>query len=126
MRRKLLVLATAVALFSGSAAALSPEDAEVDTTEDLVELCTVKKDSPHYVRALSFCYGYALGVYHVWAILTSTPAHKPLVCLPAPAPSVANAMTRFVKWVKANPEYKKKEAAETVMRFLMTKWPCGL
>ena len=63
MRRKLLMLATVVALSSGSAAALSPELAEVDTTEDLVKLCTVKKGSPDYVRALSFCYGYGLGVF---------------------------------------------------------------
>ena len=126
MRRKLLMLATVVALSSGSAAALSPELAEVDTMEDLVKLCTVKKGSPDYVRALSFCYGYGLGVYHLWTVLTSTPVHKPLICLPNPEPSVARAMERLVKWVKANPEYMKKEAAETVVRFLTTKWPCGL
>ena len=53
------------------AGAVSEEDFEVKTTENLVNLCTAAADDPLYSHAINFCHGYLVGAVHYHEATTS-------------------------------------------------------
>jgi hypothetical protein len=125
MWRKTIILLIMVAiLFPGFAGAASEKDFEVQTTENLINLCTASPDDPLYHQAINFCHGYLVGAFHYYEAAGSGPAGLKLVCLPDPPPSRNDSFTMFVEWVKAHPQYWKEKPVETEFRFLMQKWPC--
>ena len=125
MRRKtIILLLVAAILFPGFAGAASEKDFEVQTTENLINLCTAAPDDPLYHQAVNFCHGFLVGAYRYYEAAGSGPAGLKLVCLPDPPPSRNDAFAMFVEWVKAHPQYLKEKAVETEFRFLMQKWPC--
>ena len=123
-RKTIILLLVAAILFPGSAGAVSEKDFEVQTTENIINLCTASPDDPLYHQAINFCHGYLVGAYRYYEAAGSGPAGLKLVCLPDPPPSRNDAFAMFVEWVKAHPQYLKEKAVETEFRFLMEKWPC--
>jgi hypothetical protein len=111
--------------FPSVAAAVSENDFEAKTTENLVNLCTVSTDDPLYPHAINFCHGYLVGAFHYHEVSTSGPEGRPLVCMPDPRPSRTEAINMFIDWIKAHPEYWGEPPVETEFRFLMEMWPCG-
>jgi len=125
MRPKTIILLIAVGiLLPGFADAASEKDFEVQTTENLINLCTAAPDDPLYQQAINFCHGYLVGAFHYHEAAGSGPAGLELVCLPEPHPSRNDAFAMFVEWVKTHPQHLKERAVETEFRFLMEKWPC--
>jgi len=125
MKRKLICLLFAVALLIPTlAAAADQEDFVVDSTDDLIGLCTTAPSDPLYSAAVHFCHGYLVGAYDYYAAANSGPEGQRLVCFPDPPPSRNDAVAMFVKWAKAHPEYMNEPPVETEFRFLMEKWPC--
>lgn len=125
MYRKLAVFFIAVILMTpGLARAVEQVDFEVDTTRNLMNLCTVPVTDPLYKEAINFCHGYLVGAYDYYKASTIGPGGKRLVCLTDPAPSRTEAINMFVEWVKTHPQYLGEEAVDTEFRFLMEKWPC--
>ena len=125
MKRKTIILLLAFAiLFPGFAAVASEKDFEVQTTENLINLCAAPPDDQLYHQAINFCHGYLVGAFHYYEAAGSGPAGLKLVCLPVPLPSRNDAFAMFVEWVKAHPQYLKETPVETEFRFLMEKWPC--
>jgi hypothetical protein len=55
-------------LFPGIACAggVTEKDFEVQTTQNLVNLCTASPDDPLYHQAINFCHGYLVGAYHYY------------------------------------------------------------
>ncbi len=104
--------------------AVTVEDFEVETTQDLLNLCTVPSNDPLYVAAIHFCYGYLVGAYDYYDAVSTGPQGIQLVCFPESPPSRNEAVSMFIKWLKAHPEYMNEPAVETEFRFLMEKWPC--
>ncbi|MGD8668292.1 MAG: hypothetical protein PVI58_19985, partial [Desulfobacterales bacterium] len=45
------------------AGAVSQQDFQVDTTEQLLNLCSATPDDPFYTHAMNFCHGYLVGAY---------------------------------------------------------------
>jgi hypothetical protein len=123
-RKTIILLLMAAILFPGFAGAVSEKDFEVQTTENIINLCTASPDDPLYHQAINFCHGYLVGAFHYYEAAGSGPAGLKLVCLPDPHPSRNDAFAMFVEWVKAHPQYLKEKAVETEFRFLMEKWPC--
>jgi len=123
-RKTIILLLVAAILFPGSAGAVSEKDFEVQTTENIINLCTASPDDPLYHQAINFCHGYLVGAYRYYEAAGSGPAGLKLVCLPDPHPSRNDAFDMFVEWVKAHPQYLKEKAVETEFRFLMQTWPC--
>ena len=123
-RKTIILLLVAAILFPGSAWAVSEKDFEVQTTENIINLCTASPDDPLYHQAVNFCHGFLVGAYRYYEAAGSGPAGLKLVCLPDPHPSRNDAFAMFVEWVKAHPQYLKEKAVETEFRFLMEKWPC--
>jgi hypothetical protein len=125
MRPKTIILLFAVGiLLPGLAAAASEKDFEVQTTENIINLCTAAPEDPLYHQAVNFCHGFLVGAYRYYEAAGAGPAGLKLVCLPDPPPSRNDAFAMFVEWVKSNPQYLKENAVETEFRFLMQKWPC--
>jgi hypothetical protein len=118
------LLLVIVILLPGFAGAASEKDFEVQTTENIVNLCTAAPDDPLYHQAVNFCHGFLVGAYRYYEAAGSGPAGLKLVCLPDPPPSRNDAFDMFVEWVKAHPQYLKEKAVETEFRFLMQTWPC--
>lgn len=119
------ILAFIVAFLSGPIfAATDEEDFFVRTTEDLLNLCTVPEQDELKEEAIHFCHGYLVGAYHYYKASTSGPGAEQLVCLPEPPPSRETAISMFIEWAKAHPQYMDELPVETEFRFLMETWPC--
>ena len=103
---------------------VSEKDFQVQTTEDLIDLCTASQDAPLYQQAINFCQGYLLGAYAYYQAESEGPKGVKLVCLTDPPPSRNEAIKMFIEWAKAHPQYMKERPVETEFRFLMEKWPC--
>jgi hypothetical protein len=123
-QRTIILLLIVVFLVPGLAGAASEKDFGVQTTENLINLCTAAPEDPLYHQAINFCHGYLVGAYRYYEATGSGPAGLKLVCLPDPPPSRNDSFAMFVEWVKAHPQYLKENPVETEFRFLMKKWPC--
>jgi len=124
-QRSIVLLVVLVFLLPGITGAVTEQDFEVETTEDLVDLCTVSADDPLYHQAINFCHGYLVGAYHYYVAMSSGPKGIKFVCMPDPEPSRNEAISMFIEWAKANPQYWGETPVETEFRFLIEKWPCN-
>ena len=125
MRPKTISLLLVLAfLLPAIAGAVSEKDFEVQTTENIINLCTVSSDDALYHQAINFCHGYLVGAYHYYEAQSSGPKGIKFVCQPDPRPSRNNTIDMFIEWAKAHPQYLKENPVETEFRFLMEKWPC--
>ncbi len=125
MIRKLArLLLLFIFLVPGLAGAVTKEDFVAKTTRNIINLCTVSADDPLHKEAIHFCEGYLVGAYHFHIAESSGPGGKRMVCFPKPPPSRDQAISMFVKWVLAHPQYMKESPVETEFRFLVEKWPC--
>jgi hypothetical protein len=100
------------------------EDFQVNTTKDLIDLCTAPPEEPLASPAIHFCHGYLVGAYHYYAASVAGPNGVSLVCPPEPRPSRNDTIARFVAWVKDRPQYWNELPVETEFRFLTEIWPC--
>lgn len=125
MKHRIAVLAVAAILVvPGFLGAVTQEDFEVKTTQNLINLCTVAPTDLMAAQAIHFCHGYLVGAYHYHSAEASGPGGNPMVCFPDPAPSRSAAIALFVEWAKAHPQFMGEKAVETEFRFLLEKWPC--
>jgi hypothetical protein len=125
MNRKLAVFLVLVSfVMPGLARGVDQADFEVDTTQNLMNLCTAPSSDPLYKEAIHFCHGYLIGAFDYYKAAIEGPGGKRLVCPPNPAPSRNEAITLFLEWAKVHPQYMGDEAVDTEFRFLMEKWPC--
>jgi len=113
-----------VFLLSGSAGATEEDHFALDTTGDLIELCTVPPSDPRHKEAVSFCIGFLVGAYHYHAAEQAGPGGQLLVCLPDPPPPRSKVAVMFIDWARKHPEYMNEEAVETWFRFLIETYPC--
>jgi len=117
----LFVMVFLLPVFAG---AVSEKDFEVETTENLINLCTTPVDDPLHNHAINFCHGYLAGAYNYYEAISSGPKGIQLVCLSDPSPSRNDAIAMFIEWVKTHPQHLGDKPVETQFRFLIEKWPC--
>jgi len=122
--RTIIILLSILLALPALAGAVSEEDFKMETTQNLINLCTVSPDDPLYHHAINFCHGYLVGAYHYYVAASSGPKGIKLVCPPDPPPSRNETIQMFVDWAKAHPQYMKDKPVETEFRFLMETWPC--
>jgi hypothetical protein len=118
---------TALAALAASiqAVAGAPQDYQVTTTEDLIELCSVSADDPLYDAAMGFCLGYIDAALDYHAALTAGPNNAAITC-PDGAVSRGEVVAVVVEWSKRNAQYQDTEAPVTgVLRAVSEKWPCS-
>jgi len=120
-----VALFTSLLMFAAPVAAnVTDDDFRVDTTRQLLALCTVSADDPRSGEAIHFCYGYLVGAYAFHEAWMGKGMDERLVCPPDPAPTRDDAVEQFVAWAKSQPEYLDDVPVDVEFRFLMQTWPC--
>jgi hypothetical protein len=127
MRMTVLAAAAMLALWplpSGAQDGVADlEDFNVDTTQNLIDLCSVDPSSSLYAEALQFCYGFFEGMMHYHDRLAG-PEIKPIVC-PTGQVTRQDVVDIYLAYAEANPQYKNEDPADNVMRAAIAKWPCS-
>jgi hypothetical protein len=124
MRRSMFLLLVAVGLWLLQAEAVTRDDFLMQTTQDLVDVCSVKPGDPNHEGALGFCYGFEAGAFQYYSALAAGSPEEAFVCLPEPPPSRADVMQWFLAWARDNPRYLNERPVDGFFRFLEATWPC--
>jgi hypothetical protein len=122
--KTIISLVVVVFILPGFAGAVTEEDFEAETTQDLLNLCTASPDDPLYHQAINFCHGYLVGAFHYYEAVSSGPKGNRFVCPPDPRPSRNDTIDKFIEWARAHPQHLGETPVETEFRFLMEHWPC--
>ncbi|MBW2432657.1 MAG: hypothetical protein JRF36_03575 [Deltaproteobacteria bacterium] len=122
--KSIILIVLIVFLLTGFVGAVSEEDFRVDTTQQILNLCTATPDDPLYHQAINFCHGYLVGAFHYYEAVSSGPRGIKFVCPPDPRPSRNESIDKFIEWAKAHPQHFGEAPVETEFRFLMEHWPC--
>ena len=118
-------IALAAVVTSVQTLAKPPENYDVMTAGDLLELCSVVADDPSYGTAMGFCLGYIDATLDYQAALTAGPKFAAIAC-PDPTVTREEVAVVFVEWSKNNAQHLQSGApVEGVMRAALDKWPCS-
>jgi hypothetical protein len=124
MRRLMFLLLVAVGIWLLHAEAVTRDDFLMQTTQDLVDVCSVKPDEPLYEGALGFCLGYEVGAFQYYLALAAASPQDSFICLPEPSPLRADVAQWFLAWARDNPQHMNERAVDGFFRFLQATWPC--
>ncbi len=126
--RKLAFVTAVVTLsivFSAARAEVTEENFQIDTTKDLIALCSVDASDPNAVAAIHMCHGYVMGLVH-FHILISRALEGSVFCLEdAQRPTRDEAIALLVAWSRQHPEHDSKEAANGVVQWAAETYPCS-
>lgn len=122
--RYLLALFLAVVM-AAPASAQRSEQYTVDTTADLVALCSVEPGDEDYIAAINFCYGYAHGAIQYHLLQLAAMPELQIFCIPEPRPTRAEARRGFLEWVEDNPDYMDEEALNALFTYFARTYPCS-
>jgi hypothetical protein len=122
-----IAAALAAVLGSHSAIAVQDEDLDLDTTEDLYQVCSVQPGAAEYVAASFACRGFIEGAVQYHDAVSDRKHLKRLICYPKMA-TVADGRAAFVAWAQRN--LGNRKAMEEVpviglVRALAVKYPCN-
>jgi hypothetical protein len=124
-----LATVTAAMLFivpPGDAAAhedFTLDDFELQSTEDLLDICTLEEAHESYWEAVSFCFGFFQGGVHYHRALANGPNFDPISC-PTDEVTLRQLVSVFVTYARANPIYSDEPPMDTVFRAVTDQWPC--
>jgi hypothetical protein len=107
-----------------TALAVATDDFKVESTGDLVALCSVEEGSDNAVAAIHFCHGFASGAFRYYQSMADASPSAKYVCTPSPAPTRNQVIADYVGWARANPQVMSDPAVDSLFRYLGTKYPC--
>ena len=116
--KKILLTAAVTALTLGFASGAHANKAM--STEELVSYCAAPNG-----ESFVTCEIYGQAVYDTYLVYSQHRKSPKFICLKQPAPPRKQVIQDFVTWAQANPKYAKDPAADTILRFLGNKFPCG-
>ena len=108
---------------TGSSEGYSIEDLRMNTTADLVDVCTIEAGHADYTAALAFCYGFVDGVAHYDHAIAKLAVIEDIVCTPANV-TRKQAVAVFIEYIAANPQYGAEPPIDGLVRALVAEWPC--
>ena len=121
------VMGAVTLMLAGSASAQKAElelgDFQVDTTADLLDICTADPSHENFWEAQAYCLGYLRGGYDFHQALVSGPKFQPMAC-PTEGVTVRDAVDVFVAHARANPDRLDERPMNTVFRAVSERWPC--
>ena len=123
-RRRIGLVAGALACLTSTAQATNQDDFLVRNTADIVALCSTAPGDPLYIPAMNFCQGYLVGIYQYQDDFFHGAGLTPVVCPPAPKPTRNQTVMDYLAWSKAHPQYANDLAVNSFMKFLVDTWPC--
>lgn len=97
----------------------------VETTKDLVSLCSASETDPLYTAAQNFCHGFAVATYRMITTeeMATRVTHK-LFCLPPNPPTRDQAIASFVQWANQRPKTLASSPSDGIVEYLVTQYPC--
>ncbi len=110
-------------IFVEPAWAVDPVDFQIRNNADLVALCSAQPNEPNYVAAIHFCHGFGVGFSRYHEALKEGKGFEPLFCFPETV-TRTQALTEYVSYSKAHPEYDKESVGDVVIKFLVESYPC--
>lgn len=118
--KKITIVLASLLMCSGFAIAASGAPKAISTLE-LAGVCGDQSSPEPQI----YCDIYGQGVYDGY-LVTRHPRQAPeFICVAQPAPSRREVMNQFMDWIKVNPVYNTAPAADTFLRFLAARFPCG-
>ena len=99
---------------------------DINTLGDLVRLCSTDRNDTTFQTSMGLCAGYVSGVldYHLVDTGWSGGVRNRRVCLPAERPTRFEAIQSLVAWDSSNERFNSEPAADGVMRYFMSTYPC--
>lgn len=116
---KKLLLASSVSLLT-MVGGLGVASASPVSTAEMVTICQDTGNN----AAQNFCNGYAQGVYDMYVSDIHPTENPAYVCFPKPGPSRADVIKNYIAWASKATQYAKLPAADSMMRYLATTYPC--
>jgi hypothetical protein len=101
----------------------SIEDLGLDTASELVDVCTLEAGHDDYEVAIAFCYGFFEGAANYDDSLAGPKWHRGILCEP-PEVTRGQAVSVFIEYINANPQYGSELPVDAIFRALVDKWPC--
>ncbi len=120
----LLGAAMALIAWGTPSHAVEPDNFRLNSTGDLVALCSADPAGPDYVAAIHFCHGFASGAYQYYSMLAAAMPSARYVCVPDPPPSRSEAIAGFVEWARRNPGNTADKPVDSIFRYLSERYPC--
>ena len=124
-RWHLLGAVVVLAAWGSPSHAVGPDNFRLNSTGDLVALCSADPSGPDYVAAIHFCHGFASGAYQYYQALAAALPEARYVCVPEPAPSRSEAIAGFVEWAKRNPAHTADKPVDSIFEYLSARYPCS-
>ena len=115
---KKIILATTIAALSFGFTATAQAEQAMSTAE-IVGYCSGESGT------FSTCEIYGQAVYDTYLVFSQHRKSPKFICVKQPAPSRKEVIQEYVNWVKANPKYNNDPAADSILRFLGNRFPCG-
>ena len=122
------ILTAAVLLAAAPAMAQTPSAARgshTATVAELAALCATPASAGNFTEANGLCRGFIGGFAQYHAAMTQPGTrHRPLFCVPDPAPTGAQAAAAFAAWSQANPQHANELAVDGLARWFIATYPC--
>ena len=115
--KKHLITTIAAAMTLGLSVGAHAENAM--STADLLTYC--KSNDSSFVT----CEIYGQAVYDTYLVYKQHKKGPKFICVKQPAPTRTEVIQEYVTWAEANPTYAEQPAADTILRFLGGRFPCG-
>lgn len=95
------------------------------TVAELAALCGTPASDAGYAVNNALCRGFIGGFAQYHAALTAPGSrHRPLFCVPDPAPTGVQVAAAFADWARNNPERGSEIAVDGLARWFITTYPC--
>lgn len=126
MRAAILGAAITGALIAsgGASGAVTEQNFHLNTSADLVALCSPHEGETNGVAAIHFCHGYLTGLYQyneavgrVFRGINHCPPE-------AYKPTRNEGVSILLDWAKRHPEQLSQSPIDGVLLALKEKWPC--
>ena len=100
---------------------------DISTFGDLIRVCTTNRNDATFQTSLGLCAGYVSGVldYHLVDTGWTGGVRNRRVCLPADRPTRLETVQSLIAWSSTNDRFSSEPAADGVMRYFMTTYPCA-
>ena len=127
MRILLIAGVLIAAAFPGRPAlAAAPENFNVQSAADLVQICRTVPNDNVSSAAAGFCQGYVVGVYRTLEEIQAARPRARLFCVDQAQhpPSRTEAIAAYVSWMNAKPDEMSKLPMESIADYLAATYPC--
>jgi hypothetical protein len=124
MKKTGICLSLLLAFAAAPSGAVETANFELNTTGDLVELCSVTASDPLYDAAMAYCLGYVDGAHDYHHSVTAGTLLKPIAC-PSIDVTRQQVVDAFLAWSRNNgPLLEQEGPIHGLMRAVSAKWPC--